>query len=62
MNWDNVTWRNLKKGELIKNGDYADVCNDGWRDNSIWKQTTRVGQLAPDPGFPSHAIFRRIVI
>jgi hypothetical protein len=51
----------LKKGEIIQEGDECDVCNDGWRDDPVWKKTTCVGQLAPDPQYPSHRVYRRLI-
>jgi len=52
-------YRYLKKGEIIKDGDEADVCADGWRDDPRWIPTTRIGKPAPDPAYPSHTTFRR---
>ncbi len=44
----------LKKGDIIKKND--EVFND---DKKTWKKTICVGQLAPDPSFTSHRIYRR---
>lgn len=53
----------LKYGETIKEGDEVDVCNDGWRDPSRWVPAGRtVGQHAPDPAYPSHRTYRRLII
>lgn len=49
----------LKEGEIIQEGDEVDICNDGWRDDPVWKETTCVGQPAPDPQYPSHRRYRR---
>jgi len=52
----------LKKGELIKEGDEIDACRDGWRDDPVWvKAKFSVGELAPDPQFPSHRQYRRLI-
>jgi len=48
-NWAVVNWRRLEKGETIELGDWVDNCNDGWRDDPLWEQTSCVGQKAPDP-------------
>ncbi|GAB1084976.1 hypothetical protein M2H09_20900, partial [Vibrio vulnificus] len=61
INWDSVEWRVLNEGEVIKEGDYVDVTNDGWRDNPEWKLATCIGEQAPDPSYPSHRTYRRIV-
>jgi hypothetical protein len=60
MAW-NQDYRRLEAGEVIKEGDECDVCNDGWRDEPKWVNATCIGQPAPDPGFPSHRIYRRNV-
>lgn len=49
----------LKKGEIIKDGDEVDVCNDGWRDNPKWVKATCIGSKAPAPQYPSHRKYRR---
>lgn len=53
-------YRYLKHGEIIKATDEYDACNDGWRDDPVWKPVkTRIGQPAPDPQYPAHTIYRR---
>ena len=55
-------WRYLEHGEIIRGTDQYDACNDGWRDDPIWKQvTTRIGYPAPNPAYPAHTNFRRKV-
>jgi len=51
----------LKKGDIIQDGDEVDMCRDGWRDEPIWVKATRVGEKAPDPRYPSHRIYRRLM-
>jgi hypothetical protein len=51
----------LKKGDIIKEGDEVDMCSDGWRDDPKWVKTTCIGEKAPDPSFPSHRRYRRIL-
>jgi len=53
-------YRYLEHGEIIKATDEYDACNDGWRDDPVWKPVkTRIGQPAPDPKYPAHTIYRR---
>jgi hypothetical protein len=60
--WSRVSWRRLEKGEIIQLGDWFDACIDGWRDEPIWKPVERrIGKPAPDPAYPSHTTFRRII-
>ena len=50
----------LKKGDVIQEGDEYDGCNDGWRDEPDWVETACcVGEIAPDPKYPSHRKYRR---
>ena len=50
----------LESGDLIKEGDEIDACNDGWRDKAKWKVATNcIGQKAPNPRYPSHRKYRR---
>ena len=51
----------LKKGETILEGDECDKCSDGWRDAPKWEPTNCAGQKAPDPHFPSHRKYRRLI-
>jgi hypothetical protein len=59
MAWDN-RYRRLNEGEIIREGDEVDICNDGWRDRPKWvpAQNT-LGRPAPDPSYPSHRVYRR---
>lgn len=60
--WSSVKWRRLNKGEIVEAGDWVDACSDGWRDDPVWKLAGRsVGKPAPDPRFPAHRIFRRVL-
>lgn len=55
-------YRILEKGEIIKDGDEVDNCNDGWRDDPVWVPTTCAGEAAPDPSYPSHREYRRKIL
>ena len=56
-------YRRLEYGEIIRNGDEIDACNDGWRDDPKWiPVTTCIGQTAPNPIYPSHRQYRRKII
>jgi hypothetical protein len=59
--WDSINWRDLRKGEIIEAGDWVDACNDGWRDPPKWKPANCVGEPAPDPQYPAHRNYRRIL-
>ncbi len=59
--WDNVLFKQLKKGELVEEGDWVDMARDGWRDDPKWVPATRIGETAPDPAYPSHRVFRRVL-
>lgn len=61
--WDSVKWRQLSTGELVQRTDWVDMANDGWRDKPKWVLAgeVSVGTLAPDPQYPSHRRFRRIL-
>lgn len=54
-------YRHLKFGEVIEDGDEVDICNDGWRDEPKWVPAKSIGQKAPDPRFPSHRVYRRLL-
>jgi len=51
----------LKHGDIILKGDEVDMCNDGWRDDPLWVKATDIGSQAPDPQYPSHRRYRRII-
>ena len=59
--WNNVAWRQLKKGERVERGDWVDMCRDGWRDEPKWVPTSKIGERAPDPCYPAHRKFRRVL-
>ena len=48
----------LKKGEIIKEGDEVEVSNK-WNDPPKWQKTICVGGKAPDPKFIAHRTYRR---
>jgi hypothetical protein len=61
MAWDK-RYRRLDFNEVIQEGDEVDACNDGWRDPPKWVPAgNTVGQKAPDPSYPSHRIYRRLI-
>jgi len=57
-----ITWRTLRKGEIIREGDEVDMCNNGWHDDAKWAPARCIGKPAPDPSFPSHRVYRRPVV
>lgn len=59
--WDAVKWRQLKAGERVEKGDWVDMARDGWRDDPKWIPASNIGEAAPDPAYPSHRIFRRVL-
>jgi hypothetical protein len=59
--WEQVKWRQLEKGERVAKGDWVDMCRDGWRDDPKWVPASNIGEAAPDPCYPSHRTFRRIL-
>lgn len=59
--WDVVPWRQLENCERVEKGDWVDVARDGWRDDPRWVPATKIGELVPDPAYPSHRVFRRIL-
>jgi hypothetical protein len=58
MVWDK-RYRQLNEGEAIMAGDEVDMSRDGWRDDPKWVATTCAGELAPDPRYASHRVYRR---
>lgn len=52
-------YRPLEAGERIQEGDEYDDCPNSWKDNPRWVPARNIGQLAPDPMFPSHRQYRR---
>lgn len=54
---DWVNFRQLKKGEVIEKDDEV-LC-----DSKIgWTKTNCVGELAPDPQYSAHRIYRRAIV
>lgn len=61
MTWDSQ-YRLLEKGEIIQQGDEYDSCRDGWRDPPRWQPVvTLIGHPAPDPQYPAHTLYRRLL-
>ena len=58
-----MEYRSLEDGEIIKEGDQRDMCRDGWRDHAKWEtvRSSEVGGKAPNPRFPSHRQYRRLL-
>jgi hypothetical protein len=59
-----MEYRQLDVGDTIEATDEADMCNDGWRDDPVWKVVgvacpQMVGRHPSDPRYPAHAIYRR---
>ena len=54
-------YRHLEENEIIREGDEVDMCNDGWRDNPVWEKATCIGEKAPNPSYPSHRVYRRLI-
>ena len=55
------TYYYLKHNEIIKEGDEVEVSN-GWNADPRWVKETRcVGKRAPDPRFPAHRTYRRLI-
>jgi hypothetical protein len=53
-------YRALEAGEIIKEGDQVDAAA-GWNDSPIWVATSLAGEPAPDPTYPAHCRYRRII-
>ena len=49
----------LKKGDVIQEGDEVEMSE--WPDEPKWVKTNCVGQQAPDPQFPAHRVYRRLI-
>ena len=62
IDWNKVEFRNLKKGEMTQVGDYAEVSN-GFNAPEKWRIVSDSSRLraAPDPSFPAHTMYRRIL-
>jgi hypothetical protein len=53
---DWLSYRMLRKGELIEQND--EVFDD---DKKCWRKTICAGGLAPDPQYSFHRIYRRLL-
>lgn len=51
----------LKAGEIVQQGDEAEVSNNPFKDEPKWIPAIRIGQPAPDPNYPAHTKFRRLI-
>jgi len=60
---DLMEYRYLKKGEIVQEGDETDSAPDGYNDAPRWVPVHpgNVGDVAPDPQYPSHRQFRRLI-
>jgi hypothetical protein len=56
-----VKFRDLEHGERIEKGDWVDMAPNGYKDWPQWKLVTKSGGTAPDPAYPAHRIYRRIL-
>jgi hypothetical protein len=58
----NKNYIQLKKGEIIKEGD--EVGNISYNEDGSmkWEKATCIGSKAPDPQFTSHRWYRRLKI
>jgi len=52
-------YRHLECGEIIREGDQVDACNNPMKDDADWVPTTCAGQRAPNPKYISHRQYRR---
>jgi hypothetical protein len=61
--WMAVAWRTLEAGEKIRRGDWVDSAANGWKDDPKWipARETEIGKKAPDPAYPAHRVFRRVL-
>lgn len=53
-------YRILNAGEIIREGDQVDI-SSRIDDNAVWAEATNIGDNAPDPHYPAHRIYRRLV-
>ena len=54
-------YRCLEKGEVVQEGDETDRSADPWKDPPKWEPVlpSEVGEVAPDPQYVGHRLFRR---
>ena len=58
--FDIKNYRRLKKGEIIREGDLADLCANPWHDDADWQLAkATIGRPASDPQNPAHTIYMR---
>ena len=50
----------LKKGEIVEEGDEVEV-SSSLSSPAKWQKTKCVGWEAPDPQYPSHRTYRRLI-
>lgn len=58
MTWDK-NYRMLEKGEIIHKDDEVSADREDAGKEQQWKPTICAGQLAPDPKFLAHRLYRR---
>jgi len=51
----------LTAGEIVQEGDEVDACYNPMTDDPVWKRALCIGQPAPDPQFPAHRVYRRLI-
>ena len=56
-------YRMLEKGEIIQPFDECDGCVDPLKDEPEWRPVNpnSIGESVPDPSYPSHTIYRRLL-
>ena len=57
-----VKYRSLEAGEIIREGDQIDRCNNPWKDMPVWEPASNIGSPAPDPKYPAHTRYRRPIM
>ncbi len=50
----------LKEGDIIQENDEVEMSNS-IKDGPKWQKTNCIGQKAPNPNYPAHRRYRRIV-
>lgn len=50
----------LKKGELVQEGDEVEISNS-FNDPPKWQKANCIGTEAPDPQYPAHRTYRRLI-